>query len=240
MLKQVIVKQQDRKDCGVCCIQSILKYYNGYATLEKIRTDTFTTKRGTSAFHIIEALKKYGFDSYGTKVKKENFKKNLFPLPAIVHVVLNNGLNHYMVLYEIREDKVILMDPSQGKKTMSFTDFFWIWSEIIILAYPKQKISCYGKEKNKLSMMISLLGREKRKFLPGYSFRPFRSQAGLGHRFQHGIRGRLLRYPDQNTPRLCRHHHRIKILRKQRPGNQMPRSAPADRRQRLCGTAGRR
>ena len=165
MLKQVIVKQQDRKDCGVCCIQSILKYYNGYATLEKIRTDTFTTKRGTSAFHIIEALKKYGFDSYGTKVKKENFKKNLFPLPAIVHVVLNNGLNHYMVLYEIREDKVILMDPSQGKKTMSFTDFFWIWSEVVIIMSPKTKIICCPKEKSIIYLIFQFLGKNKKSFL---------------------------------------------------------------------------
>lgn len=164
MQKKVIITQQDAKDCGVCCLQSMIKYYDGYVPIEQLRKDTKTSLNGTSAFHMVETLKNYGFDAYGSRIKKDKFFSLDFPLPAIVHVVLDNGFNHYMVLYEKRKNKVILMDPSKGKKVMSDTDFFWIWSEIIILAYPKQKISCYGKEKNKLSMMISLLGREKRKF----------------------------------------------------------------------------
>jgi len=164
MLKQVIVKQQDQKDCGICCIQSILKYYDGYVPLEKIREDSFTSKRGTSAFHIIEVLKKYGFDAFGTKIKKENLRKEKFPLPAIIHVVLDNGLNHYMVLYEIRKEKVVLMDPSEGKKTMSYSDFFWIWSEVAIILHPKEKILCYPKEKGIFLLLLQFLGKHKKNF----------------------------------------------------------------------------
>jgi len=124
MQKRVIIKQRDQSDCGICCLESIIKYYDGYIPLETIRSDTFTSKRGTSAFHMVETLKKYGFDAYGARIKKENFSRESFPMPAIVHVVLDNGCNHYMVLYEIRKDKVILMDPSFGKRVMNETDFF--------------------------------------------------------------------------------------------------------------------
>jgi len=146
MQKKVIILQKDSKDCGICCIQSILKYYDGYASLEKIRKDTYSCNKGTSAFHIVETLKKYGFDCYGAKVKKENFKKEKIPLPAIVHVVLDNGLNHYIVLYEIRKENVILMDPAFGKRVMSMTDFFWMWTEVAIIMYPKNSIICMPKE----------------------------------------------------------------------------------------------
>lgn len=165
MLKRVIIKQHDRKDCGVCCIQSVLKYYDGYASLEKIRADTYTTNRGTSAFHIVEVLKQYGFDAYGTRIKKEQLEKETFPLPAIVHVVLDNGLNHYMVLYEIRKGTVILMDPSTGKKELSFTDFFWIWSEVAIIAYPKQNIISCAKETGFFLLLFHFLGKEKKSFI---------------------------------------------------------------------------
>ena len=165
MLKRVIIKQQDRKDCGVCCIQSVLKYYDGYAPLEKIREDTYTTKRGTSAFHMVEVLKQYGFDAYGTRIKKERLESETFPLPAIVHVVLDNGLNHYMVLYEIRKDNVILMDPSSGKKVLSLTDFFWIWSEVAIIVYPKQNIISCPKEKSSFLLFFHFLGKEKKSFI---------------------------------------------------------------------------
>ena len=163
MQKKVIIKQRDQKDCGVCCLESIIKYYDGYIPIEKIREDTLTNTKGTSAYHMIEALKTYGFDAYGTKVKKEEFFKSSFPLPAIVHVVLDNGLNHYMVLYEKRKNKVILMDPANGKKVMDEADFFWIWSEILLIAYPKEKIKIYGKEKNSWTLMNLFLGKDKYK-----------------------------------------------------------------------------
>ena len=57
-----VIKQRDLKDCGACCIETILKYYGGYVPLEKIRDDTCTSINGTTAFHIIKALCNYGFD----------------------------------------------------------------------------------------------------------------------------------------------------------------------------------
>ena len=56
MPKIEVVKQRDLKDCGACCIESILKYYGGYVPLEKVRDDTCTNMNGTTAFHIIKAL----------------------------------------------------------------------------------------------------------------------------------------------------------------------------------------
>lgn len=165
MLKRVIIKQQDQNDCGVCCLESVIKYYDGYVPLEKIRQDTYTSKRGTSAYHMVETLKKYGFDAYGTKIRKERFEIESIPLPAIIHVVYDNGVNHYMVLYEKRKDKVILMDPSAGKKVMSITDFFWIWSEVAIILYPHTKIPCYPKEKGFLFLAMHYLGKEKHNWL---------------------------------------------------------------------------
>lgn len=161
MQKRIIIKQQDQKDCGICCLSSLIKYYNGYIPLEKIREDTLTNSRGTSAFHMVEALKNYGFDAYGTKVKKEDFFHVDFPLPAIVHVVLDNGLNHYMVLYEIRKDKVIVMDPAVGKRVIKDVDFFWIWSEVLLIAYPKEKIKIDSKEKNIFTLSLNFLGSYK-------------------------------------------------------------------------------
>ena len=61
--KMVIVCQRDVKDCGVCCLQSIIKYYNGYVPIEKIRLDTYTSMQGVSVYHLLKAAEKYGFDA---------------------------------------------------------------------------------------------------------------------------------------------------------------------------------
>ena len=148
-----IVKQRDLKDCGVCSLQSIILFYNGYVSLEKLRLDTYTTKSGTTALHLINAAKKYGFDSYGTKITADNlFSKNIV-LPAIAHLNLKNGLEHFVVIYKITKNKITIMDPAQGKVIMKTNDFIKLWTNILILYHPRQKILKYNKEK-KLSNLF--------------------------------------------------------------------------------------
>ena len=101
MPKIEVVKQRDLKDCGACCIESILKFYGGYVPLEKVRDDTCTNMNGTTAFHIIKALCNYGFDAVG--VKAESILDENIYLPAIAHVQLKNGLQHFVVVYKINE-----------------------------------------------------------------------------------------------------------------------------------------
>ena len=57
--------QHDLKDCGACCMQWIIIYYDGYIPLEKLKEDTLTDLTGTSAYHLVEAFKKWGFDAIG-------------------------------------------------------------------------------------------------------------------------------------------------------------------------------
>ena len=130
MLKKVIVKQYDLKDCGACCLLSIIKYYGGYIPLETIKMDTHVNKNGTTAFHIINAAKKYGFDATG--VKTDNLKDLIFPV--IAHVEVNNQFNHFVVIYSINieKEKIQIMDPATGLQTMKLDEFLAIWSNVII------------------------------------------------------------------------------------------------------------
>ena len=82
--KIVIVKQQDAKDCGVSCLSSIIKYYDGYVPIEHLRLDTNTTKDGTTAFNILNAAKKYGFAVKGVLV--DDLDSSNIQLPAIAHL----------------------------------------------------------------------------------------------------------------------------------------------------------
>ena len=53
MSKYPFERQQDLKDCGVCCLSMILKYYNSYIPLEKLRDMNYTSKKGmfVHSFH---------------------------------------------------------------------------------------------------------------------------------------------------------------------------------------------
>ena len=88
-------------------------------------------KQYQTALNIIEASKKYGFDAVGIKVA--NLKDEKIKLPAIAHMQLKNGVNHYVVIYKITNNKVILMDPARGKVVKNKDDFYEEWSHVLLL-----------------------------------------------------------------------------------------------------------
>lgn len=163
MPKIEVVKQRDLKDCGACCMECLLKYFGGYVPLEKIRDDTCTGVNGTTAFHIIKALCSYGFDAMGVKASALQ-DENIY-LPAIAHVILKNGLQHFVVVYKITAKMVYLMDPAKGKVKMTIEEFAEIWDNILILATPSGNILRYTKEMSVISLFGKLLLKNKYLFL---------------------------------------------------------------------------
>lgn len=164
MNKIEVVKQRDIKDCGSCSLSCIIKYYNGYVPLEKIRLDTCTNTNGTTAFNIIKAATNYGFEAYGVKTDKNIYDKNIF-LPCIAHVVLESGLTHFIVVYKIANNVVYVMDPAKGKTKYQIDEFLKIWDGILILLSPKSDIACFSKEESLFSLFNKLVIANKGLFL---------------------------------------------------------------------------
>lgn len=136
-IRMKIVRQQDEKDCGVCSLLSIIRYYKGNVPLEQLRLDARTNNEGTTALNLVLASQKYGFDAVGMKVKNVNDIKRL---PAIAHLNLEKGYSHYVVVEKITKDKIILMDPAKGKVVKFLWEFQKEWSGVVLIFYPKQKI----------------------------------------------------------------------------------------------------
>ena len=47
------VRQVDETDCGVCCLLSLLRYYGGDNTIEKIRRISGTSRTGTKVVNLL-------------------------------------------------------------------------------------------------------------------------------------------------------------------------------------------
>ncbi len=162
MQKSFIVKQQDLRDCGVCCLASIIKYYNGNIPLERLKLDTKTGKNGTSALNLIKTARKYGFDATGKKLKQISCEE--ITLPAIAHVVLKNGLNHFVVIYKFTKQTVILMDPAKGYVKMKKEQFLEIWTQVIIILKPITKIPVMNSSNTLKKLFINVIKNEKNTF----------------------------------------------------------------------------
>lgn len=161
--------QDGVKDCGICSLLTIVRYYNGNYSKEYLRTITNTTKDGVTAFALLEAAKNIGFDAVGvTGDALDIAKKNL---PCIAHVVIQNKYKHFLVIYKIdKKNKVIMLaDPSQGLVKMNVSDFEKMSTKVFLFLKPNKKIPyvkneskvkniiCNFLNENKISLFIILL-----------------------------------------------------------------------------------
>jgi ATP-binding cassette subfamily B protein len=129
------VKQQDITDCGAACIASVAAHYQLKLPVNRIRQYAGTDKRGTNVLGMIEAAERLGFQAKGAKGPIESLAK--IPLPAIAHVIVKNGLHHFVVIYEVSAKKITFMDPGDGlEHKKSINDFSKEWTGVIILLLP--------------------------------------------------------------------------------------------------------
>ena len=117
------IKQLNEKDCGVCSLAMIIKYYGGNYTLNELRKLTNTNNHGTTAYHLIEASKKIGFTAKGIKCKFDDLNKDNFILPCIAHLKYESS-GHYIVIYKVdfKKKTIVIADPANKIKTITFND----------------------------------------------------------------------------------------------------------------------
>lgn len=158
MNRKLIVRQRDLKDCGVCCLLSIIKYYDGNIPIETLRLDTKTSIEGTTAYNLIYAAKKYGFIAKGIKSKNLN---NDINLPAIAHIITKNGFNHFVVIYKISKDYVYIMDPALGYQKETIDEFKNKWTNVILIFKPYRRIPLYNVKNSLKELLLNVLKEEK-------------------------------------------------------------------------------
>lgn len=131
--KYPYVKQTDKNDCGPACLASVLKYYGFKTSVSKLRELTKTDINGTTIFGIIKAAESLNMIAKAVKAKSLDVLKTDFPKPAIAYVIYEDGMRHYVVLYEVNEKEVILADTGKGIVKYKIDEFFKIWTGNLIL-----------------------------------------------------------------------------------------------------------
>ena len=157
-----IVLQDGIKDCGICCLLSIIRFYGGDVSKEYLRELTNTTKDGVSLFNLLEASKKIGFEATGLSGNIEEIDVN--NLPCIAHVNINKYFRHFVVIYKINKDKnqVTIMDPAKGKKTISFSEFNLLSSSNYLFITPIKKLPILKKKNIIYKTILKLILSNKK------------------------------------------------------------------------------
>ncbi|HDD6660448.1 TPA: peptidase domain-containing ABC transporter [Staphylococcus aureus] len=134
-------------ECGLCCVKSILNYYDFSVSLPELRKIKEPGRDGLGLKQIKGLLECYNFKVKNFKVKDNKaFDMLNFPLIAFW-----KGC-HYVVLESYNDKNVVIMDPSVGRIKISTLEFNANFDRYVILCTPndnfqKRNISTVSKFK---------------------------------------------------------------------------------------------
>lgn len=112
MRKYPIFLQDEEMSCGAYCILMILKYHGYQEEVQKIKDQARLNQNGISMKGMVECLKAYQIESKAYEASLEDIQENV-TLPCILYLLID-GIGHFVVLYEIKDDEYIIGDPAQG------------------------------------------------------------------------------------------------------------------------------
>lgn len=122
--------QQSASDCGAACLVMVGRYWGKQFSLNRLRELARVNRSGSLLKGLITAADTIGFVTRPVKASLDQLAKQ--QLPAIAHW---EG-NHYIVVYEIKGDRVVVGDPALGQRTLTAREFQAGWTDYALLLQP--------------------------------------------------------------------------------------------------------
>lgn len=106
-MKYKFVKQFDATDCAAACLAMICLHYKKETTISKLRDLMGTDLKGTNLVGLSNAAEALGFTTQSVRVDKNGFLSD-FTLPCIANTITKEGLTHFVVVYKITPQTVVV------------------------------------------------------------------------------------------------------------------------------------
>ncbi|MEO1560659.1 MAG: cysteine peptidase family C39 domain-containing protein [Cyanobacteria bacterium J06632_19] len=126
--------QQSGSDCGAACLVMIARHWGQHLSANRVREIANVNREGASLRSLAAAAESVGFASRPVKATLDKLAQQT--LPAVAHW---EG-KHYIVVYEITPQKVIVCDPAIGQRSFSHSEFKAKWTGYALLLQPTVKL----------------------------------------------------------------------------------------------------
>ena len=123
-------EQQSGSDCGAACLVMVARYWGKKFSVNRIRDIANVDANGASLRGLSSAAESIGFSTRPVKASIDQLAKQ--KLPAIAHW---EG-KHYIVVYEITPNTVIVADPAIGQRSLTYPEFQTGWQGYTLLLQP--------------------------------------------------------------------------------------------------------
>ena len=128
LIKKTFSLQKDLTDCGVGCLQSLVRYYGGDISLETLREKSGTSKTGTTLLGLYQCANAIGFDADGCEADINALIEH--GEPVILHIIIEQKYEHYVICYSYNhhgDSKFLIGDPAKGLEYWSKEELGKVW-----------------------------------------------------------------------------------------------------------------
>lgn len=150
--------QLEQSDCGVACLLSVIKFYNGSHSFEKLRELSGTTSQGTTMLGLCQVANELGFTAEGYKTDLESLKKHGEP---VILLTLNEGqAQHYLVCYGYNAQNGFLIgDPAKEVYYLKEAELEnnWVSKKCLVLSPNENFVTTKETIKSQKKYFLDLL-----------------------------------------------------------------------------------
>ena len=163
-MKYILIKQHDEKDCGAACLSMISSWYGLKLPITRFRELIKVDNNGASFYGLIDGALKIGLYAEGLDGTPdellEEINKKEIVCPFIARLITYENFEHYVVVYKITNDKIIIGDPAKGIVKLPYGDFFNQWSGHIVTFELTDRFQKANECKGTLSKFFKLITRQ--------------------------------------------------------------------------------
>jgi ATP-binding cassette subfamily B protein len=179
--RPAFVRQDDQTDCGAAALATVAMHHRVPIGVQRLRDLAGTDRAGTNLQGLVEAAGQIGFVAKAAKGTFESLRA--VPLPAIAHVVTEDGFGHFVVLHRVSRNAVLVADPARGLVRLSHEDFRHRWTgKLLILQVDAVRSSeaSGAAPRSPWSRFLTLLAGHRGVLLEGFVCALLMTLLGIG------------------------------------------------------------
>jgi ABC-type bacteriocin/lantibiotic exporter with double-glycine peptidase domain len=158
-IKKTFTLQHDQADCGIACLSSLSKYYGGDISIGKFRELCGTNHQGTTLLGLYQGANNAGFEAQGCEADIKALIEH--GQPVILHTLIDESLQHFMVCYGYKNNQFIIGDPGKGIVYYDEQGLNKIWqSKKCLTLFPNSNFQKKESIKNRKKEWIKKLLKE--------------------------------------------------------------------------------
>ena len=130
-----LILQSESSECGLACLAMVANYHGANLGLSEMRQQFAISLKGATLSQLIDTAGRLGLTARALRLEMDDFQN--LSRPCILHW----DFNHFVVLTDVRRDRVTILDPGSGEHIYSFAEISQHFTGVALELKPTEQFT---------------------------------------------------------------------------------------------------